>query len=290
MAERVPIITLLTDFGTDDTYAGQMKGAVLARCPTARIVDLTHAVRPQAVEQGAFLLESALDAFPSGTVHIAVVDPGVGTERLCLAIRADHGGSERFFIGPDNGLLSCALPLGRRPPVEERPRLGPGEPVRVAVPDSIRARSIEPGNAIVSAVFHGRDIFAVAAARLACGLPFERLGPPVGEMLALPPFRGVVSGGQRVAGRIVHIDRFGNAVSTVHVSQLGALPRWVEAGGVRITRIVHTYGDGKGVVALYGSSGYLEIAAVNGSAATELNVALGDPVLVEPGEPLTPLL
>src|SRR5215212_628664 len=128
MDDRPPIITLLTDFGTEDTYVGQMKGVIAGVCPRARVIDLTHAVRPQAIEQGAFLLESAIGAFRAGTLHLAVVDPGVGTERAELAIRA----GERVFVGPDNGLLSCVVPLGLRP----------AEPSRITVPPGVTAVSL----------------------------------------------------------------------------------------------------------------------------------------------------
>src|SRR3712207_3024146 len=112
MDQPRPIITLLTDFGVDDTYVGQMKGVIAGICPAATVIDLTHAVRPQQVEQGAFLLETSVEAFPSGTIHLAVVDPGVGTQRAGLALRVVRG---HIFVGPDNGLLSAALSLGRRP-------------------------------------------------------------------------------------------------------------------------------------------------------------------------------
>ena len=268
MDQTRPIITLLTDFGTDDTYVGQMKGVIAGLCPDALVIDLSHAVRPQAVEQGAYLLETALEALPKPAIHVAVVDPGVGTERPGLALRA----GERLFVGPDNGLLSCALPTDRRP----------AEAGRVPVPGSVEAVVLRfPDNFAVAATFHGRDVFAVAAARLARGRGLRALGASVETMVALPPFRASERGDGALEGRVVHIDRFGNVITSVHVSQLRARPRAVVLGDATITAYVRTYGDGAGLVSLVGSSGYLEVAEVNGNAAAGLRAELGMPVMVQ---------
>ncbi|MGH2585666.1 MAG: SAM hydrolase/SAM-dependent halogenase family protein [Dehalococcoidia bacterium] len=269
-----PLITLLTDFGTEDTYVGQMKGVIAARCPAATVIDLTHAVRPQAIEQGAFLLETAVREFPSGSIHVAVVDPGVGTARLGLAIRCRRGDRDLFFVGPDNGLLSCALPDGRRPATAG------------AVPVSEGAEVVSlglPKFRLVSSTFHGRDVFAIAAARLATGDRLDQLGSPVHEMIALPPFEARASSPGVLQARVVHIDRFGNVIITARASQFTAPPRAVRIGATRITSFVRTYGDGDGLVALVGSSGYLEVAEVNGNAAARLGVSIGEMVHVEVG-------
>jgi S-adenosyl-L-methionine hydrolase (adenosine-forming) len=269
-----PLITLLTDFGTADTYAGQMKGVIAGICPDATVIDLTHAVLPQQVAQGAFLLETALDAFPTGTIHVAVVDPGVGTDRAGLLIRT----ADRVFIGPDNGLLSCALPEEARPDALRRIPLPRGVDATVLPPELGRP---------VSSTFHGRDIFAVAAARLAAGDEAITHGTAAGGMLAVPPFRATVRGRREMLdGHIVHIDRFGNLVTTVHASQLrraavtGERPV-IHVGSERIEGFVRTYGQGAGLVALIGSSGYLEVAEVNGSAAVRLGARIGQDVRVE---------
>ena len=263
-----PLITLLTDFGTDDTYVGQMKGVIAGICPAAAVIDLTHAVRPQQVEQGAFLLETSVEAFPPGAIHLAVVDPGVGTDRAALAVR---GARDRLFVGPDNGLLSCALPLGCRPAA-----LQP-----VAVPESGAAVRLGlPEDRVVSATFHGRDVFAVAAARLALGHDLSALGTRVESMIALPPFRATMLSPGHLAGRVLQIDRFGNVVTSVHASQLDGPPRAVTVGATRITSAVRTYGEGSGLVALVGSSGFLEVAEANGDAAARLDARLGQVVTV----------
>jgi len=267
-----PLITLLTDFGTEDTYAGQMKGVIAARCPDATVIDLTHAVRPQAIEQGAFLLETAVRAFPAGTIHVAVVDPGVGTERLGLAIRRRRGDRERFFVGPDNGLLSCVLPDGCRP-------VSAGT---VPLPDGVEVVSLElPTSRLVSSTFHGRDVFAVAAARLAGGDSLDQLGSPVHQMIALAPFEARASTPGVLEARVIHIDRFGNVITIARASQFTAPPRAVRLGSTRVTSFVRTYGEGEGVVALWGSSGYLEVAEVNGNAALRLGAVIGQAVEIE---------
>lgn len=268
MAARQPLITLLTDFGLDDTYVGQMKGVIAGICPGAMVIDLAHAVRPQQVEQGAFLLETAIGAFPAGSIHLAVVDPGVGTERAALVIQAQ----DRYLVGPDNGLLSCALPTECRPP----------SPARVVLPDRMRAVRLPiPRDRPVSATFHGRDVFAVAAAHLAAGASLDSLGERAGDMFALPPFAGNRRSPDLITGRVVHIDRFGNLITTVLAEQLHSRPRAVTIAGKRVDTIVTTYAEGAGLVALTGSSGYLEVAEVNGNAAARLGASIGDAVAVE---------
>ena len=267
-----PLITLLTDFGTDDTYVGQMKGVIAGIAPATTVIDLTHAVRPQLISQGAFLLETTIEHFPPGAIHVAVVDPGVGTARHALAIRARSGRGERFFVGPDNGLLTCALP----------PALRPNTAASIALPPEIDAVALDFSNErAVSPTFHGRDVFAVAAARLAGGAAISDLGHRVDQMIALPPFFAHVEGPGRLRGRVIHIDRFGNAVTTVHASQLTSAPLAVRLGVNQIETFVRAYGDTAGLVALVGSSGYLEVAEVNGNAAARLGVQIGQDVFVE---------
>lgn len=271
MSDHRPIITLLTDFGTADTYAGQMRGVIATICPSAIVIDLTHAVRPQAIEQGAFLLESALPAFPPSAIHVAVVDPGVGTARSGLLIRA----GERTLVGPDNGLLSCAISIASRPAAAGR----------IALPVGVQAFALRPpAGAEVSATFHGRDLFAPAAARLANGVEPATLGDPVDGMIALPPFRGRLVRDGEIEGRVVHIDRFGNLLTSIHRSQLRGDPIALHIGGTEVTTFARTYGDADGMVAVVGSSGFLEVALVKGSAAAALSVGLGEPVQLRSAE------
>jgi S-adenosylmethionine hydrolase len=262
------IITLLTDFGTEDTYVGQMKGVIAGLCPDAVVIDLTHAVRPQHIEQGAFLLETALGAFPEGAIHVAVVDPGVGTQRAALALRARG----RTFVGPDNGLLSCALP--------DELRAG-DRTAMVRLPPTIEAVSLTPpAGRPVSPTFHGRDLFAVAAGRLAAGVPLAALGTSVESVTALPAFSGRPLEPGIVGGYVVHIDRFGNVVTTIRAGDLPGGVRVLTVGDRRIEVFVTTYAEGQGLVALIGSGGYLEAAEVNGNAAARLGAHIGMPVSV----------
>ena len=275
------VITLLTDFGLSDAYVGVMKGVILSRAPSASIVDLTHEVAPQAITQGAFLLETALrqaqDAawrfFPAASVHLAVVDPGVGTPRRRLALSA--GG--HYFVGPDNGVLSAALPAStrgsRRPgeSYESRTVSLTAEVIAVAIENE--ALLLRP----VSATFEARDAFAPAAAHLAAGGALADLGPRVHEAKALPAFRAPVLG-EGLEGRVIHVDRFGNLITDILVGDLPSQPAFSVAG--RRLRLAETYAAASGLAAIVGSSGFVEVALTMGSAAAVLGLGPGDRVKV----------
>lgn len=255
------VITLLTDFGTDDAFVGIMKGVILGISPAVRIVDLTHAIPPQQVTIGALVLRSAVDAFPKGTIHIAVVDPGVGSTRRPVVIETDAG----FLIGPDNGLLSlAAAAMGRR-----------------------RIRLIENQALVrqpVSRTFHGRDVFAPAAAHLSRGVELTAFGPPVEAIaeLAIPTPRRTESA---VTGEVLYIDRFGNLITNIDAAAISSFPAQrvsVSIGANRVARLVDAYAavpEGQ-PLAVVGSWGMLEIAVRNGSAASLFAAGLGTPVTV----------
>ena len=258
------IVTLTTDFGTRDPYVAQLKGVLLAGCEGARVHDLTHEIAPQDVLEGALFLAAAVPAFPPGAVHLAVVDPGVGTDRRALA--ATVGG--QHLVCPDNGLLTL---LARRAAIED-------------------ARSIERASLRrepVSPTFHGRDLFAPAAAFLACGGALQELGPPVADPVELPlprPRRD----GARLLGEVLHVDRFGNAITNLGRSGIeataGRRAVSVEAGGLRLP-LARTYGDvadGE-ALALIGSADLLEVAVRDGSAAAALGLERGSEVAVTAG-------
>jgi S-adenosylmethionine hydrolase len=271
-----PVITLTTDFGLADPYVAAMKGVILAISPQANIVDISHAVRPQAIEQGAFLLASAWPYFPRGSIHVGVVDPGVGTERRALAVRTPAA----TFVGPDNGLLSPALPDSER-----EAAWGHDQPVPVRLPEGYRAVSLaneayfrQP----VSSTFHGRDVFAPVAAHISLGVPLDGLGPPLDEMLVLPPFRARREPDGSLRGRVIHIDVFGNLVTDVRCEDLPAEGPTVEVADRRIVGLSLTYKRGAEILAVVGGSGYVEIAVPEGSAAELLGAGLGMPVLVRP--------
>jgi S-adenosylmethionine hydrolase len=253
----VSVITLLTDFGLADTYVGQMKGAILAVSPSATLVDLTHALSPQDVVGGAFLLWSAVEPFAAGTIHVAVVDPGVGSARRALAIRCGRGD---VFVGPDNGLLLPAVD-----------RLG-GCALAVELTDS---RYWRPNP---SQTFHGRDVFGPVAGHLANGIleRIEALGRVTSDVqrLSLPEPKGA-------CGQVLHVDTYGNLITNLPATSLP--PRFqVRLGNRLIEGATHYAAVPEGtLVALVGSAGLLEISARNASAASITRAKRGTPVAVE---------
>ncbi len=249
-------ITLLTDFGTPDGYVGAMKGVIASIYPDAVVEDVSHGIAPGDVEAAALALGRYWQLYPAGTVHVAVVDPGVGTARRPLAAEADR----RFLVAPDNGMLSRVLDEATVARV-----------VEITSPEYVLP---EP-----SATFHGRDVFAPAAAYLARGLHLSRLGPPVSDPVRLgEPEVQVEEGG--VVGQVIAMDRFGNLVTNLHGGKLEEVDG-VEVEGHAIP-VVKTYGEGKPseVVALVNSDGRLEVAARDTSAAKLLNARIGTPVRV----------
>lgn len=249
------IITLLSDFGTTEGFVAAMKGVVLGIAPQAALVDATHDIEPGDVEAGAFVLGQYWRLFPAGTVHLAVVDPGVGSGRRPIALAADG----RYVVGPDNGLATEVLNAAGR-----------WRCVEIA---EARFRLAAP-----SPTFHGRDIFAPAAAHLAAGAELEALGPEVGdpERLEIPAPRRTE---RDVRGRIAHIDRFGNLITDIPANWVGE--GWLIAvGDRRVGGLRRTYSDvDRGaLVAVAGSLGTVEIAIREASARVELGAKRGDPV------------
>lgn len=242
------IITLLTDFGLDDTYVGQVKGAVLSIASSATLVDLTHAVPVQDVVAGAYLLWTAVGAFPPKTIHLAVVDPGVGSSRRAIAARTGRGD---YLVGPDNGLLT---------PAAERLG-GIQQSVELATPTS------------ASATFHGRDVFGPAAARLAQGASLADLGAPASDLvhLALPQPTDD-------AGEVIHVDTYGNLVTNIRREQLRHDSAVVV--GHHVASIVPYYAAvaPNELLALVGSAGLLEISVRDGSAAERTGARRGTAV------------
>jgi hypothetical protein len=269
VTRRRPLVTLTTDFGPGP-YVPQLKGILLGICPDATLVDLAHDIPPQDLVRAAWLLQDVVGAFPPGTVHLVVVDPGVGTRRRALAVRTGTSAPGQYFVGPDNGVLGAFTE---------------GAELRVLENPAYRRASVSP-------VFHGRDLFAPAAAHLAAGAPFQTLGPRLDDplVLALPQ---PVAGPDEVAGEIVFADAFGNLVTNITAAHLPpAAPELlrVELGAVRIDGLVRTYGDAApgALVALVGSAGRLEIAVREGNAREWLQLAAprGVPVRVSVRRPM----
>ena len=266
------IITLTSDFGLADPYVAAMKGVILSLNPNAVIVDVSHAVRPQRVEHAAFLLQVARPYFPASAIHVAVVDPGVGTERLALALQTPLG----VFVGPDNGVLSPALPEEVRGAAGERGG-------RIPLPEGCAGVSLTDPRyhrQPVSDTFHGRDVFAPVAAHLSLGVALPELGEAVEEAFVLPPFRALRRPDGSLAGRVVHVDAFGNLITDVRGEDLPPGEITVEVRGRPIKGLRRSYAEGTGLAALVGSSGYLEVALPGGNAAAETGAAIGDPVAV----------
>ncbi len=270
MENLTPPIFLLTDFGLRDSSAGQVRAVLQDLAPRSPIFDLTHEVDPFDVEHGAWLLETALPALGPHAIVLAVVDPGVGTSRKGIVIST----SNRYFVGPDNGLLSAALPpsmrTGLRSPTEAR--------LQGATAYELTNQTFwrHP----VASTFHGRDIFAPVAAHLALGTPPDALGPPLDMATALPAWRARTESAN-LCGKVIHIDRFGNLITTVRRDQLP--PRFVvEVGGTLVGATAGTYaaGDGGKPAAVVDSSGFLSIVVAGASAAASLGVGRGAPVVV----------
>jgi len=254
---RPPVIALISDFGYRDWYVGVMKAVLLSRCPYATLVDLTHEIPPQDVAAAALVLASALPWLPKQAVALAVVDPGVGTERALIAAEADG----RFLVGPDNGLLALALDRSRRKKV-------------------VRLTQKPYWQKSISATFHGRDILAPAAALLAAGRSLVSLGPVQRRIRPLSGFEGI-RGNRPGGGRVVYVDHFGNCITDLEAGMLKAGER-LRVGRRRV-RVVKAYAEGrKGeAIALVGSAGLVELAVNQGSAAKRLGIARGAAVTIE---------
>jgi S-adenosylmethionine hydrolase len=259
----VKLITLLTDFGLQDGYPGIMKGVIWGIAPDAQIADLSHSIPPQDILAGALALGRAAPYFPPGTIHVAVVDPGVGTQRRAMAARI----GESYFVGPDNGL--CTVLLDQAAGAVQAVQLD-------------RPRFWLP---VVSHSFHGRDIFAPAAAHLANGVALDELGSPLAQgvvRLIIPQPTPLAAPGRRGwRGQVIHVDAFGNLATNFtrqHVPE-AVVPR-VRIAGQEISGLVHTFGEGQpgDLLAMLDSAGQVSVCEVNGSAARRLKAAAGEPV------------
>jgi hypothetical protein len=246
VSPSLPVISLLTDFGTADYYVGAVKGAILSVNPGAVIADITHEIPPQDTAAGAFTLLAAYKTFPPGTIHLAVVDPGVGSTRRPIIVTAN----EQFFVGPDNGLFTYIYDR------EPSHRI-----FHVTADRYFRST--------VSSTFHGRDIFAPVAAALSKGIEVEAFGMEINDAVRLPPLETPL--------RILHIDRFGNCVTNITQGV-----KSVVINGRTISELRQYYSEGneEELFAIWGSAGFLEISVNGGSAAEILRVQRGDRVVL----------
>lgn len=256
------LLTLTTDFGPGGRYVAQMKGVIYSRAPGVTVVDLSHDIAPQDIAKAARLLEAAAGYWPAGTVHLAVVDPGVGTERSIVAVEAFG----QKFIGPDNGLFGW---------LEGR--------VDSCVALS-RERLAVAGD---SCTFHGRDLMAPAAALLLLGTPLSELGAPHSSLQRLPMTDGPHIEAERIEGRVVEVDRYGNLITNISADLLKDAPRderlRVTLGEHETYGLWQTYGENppQTLVAVVGSEGFVEVALVNGNAAEMLGAGVGDAVCLD---------
>ena len=258
----MPIITLTTDFGLKDGNVGVMKGVIWGICPQAQIADLSHLITPQNIREAALILARSAPYFPKGSIHVVVVDPGVGTERRPMVARI----GDWFYVGPDNGTITMLLEYGEQEDWEI-------ELVHLNKPGFWLPE--------VSHVFHGRDIFSPVAAHLANSVPFRELGMTINDpvRLELPKPKRTSAGW---LGEIIHIDHFGNLVSNIRIEHLGDILNnkqdiTVKLCDTKMDGVVNTFGErpeGE-LIALFGSNGNLIVSVVNGNAAVRLNARIG---------------
>ena len=256
------MITLTSDFGYEDPYAAEMKGVILTINPNANIIDITHGVEKFNIRIGAFMLASAVPYFLKGTVHLAVVDPGVGTERRAILVQTKQG----FFVGPDNGILILAAQIQ-----------GIEHAYELTNPKFMLSK--------VSCTFHGRDIFAPAAAHLDIGVKPSEFGPEIRD-LVVPQFASVNRKNGSLIGEVLHVDSFGNLITNISPREIAKSKRV----NVKLQNLsqnltfVKTYALAKPQqpLALIGSHGFLEIALNQGSAAAKFHVVAGDKIEVKP--------
>jgi S-adenosylmethionine hydrolase len=275
------IITLTTDFGYDDAYVAAVKGAVLSINPEASIVDVSHSIRPQDILQAAFILNAAYRYFPKQTVHVAIVDPGVGSERRGIILKTPSA----IFVAPDNGILSYIIDdlfpdvvaqftgqsLVNQPTTEIVFKKGL-EAAAITDPRFWR----HP----VSPTFHGRDIFAPVAAGLSLGISPYEFGEKISSLHVLPIAKPSLDPDGNLVGQVLHVDRFGNLITNIRSNNLPGKDVMIEVTGQRIQGISDYYAQKEGVMAVVGSSGYLEISLREGSACDVLGTVVGDEIRV----------
>ncbi|MDD5397938.1 MAG: SAM-dependent chlorinase/fluorinase [Dehalococcoidia bacterium] len=275
------VITLTTDFGTGDGYVASMKGVILGINPQATVVDISHSVEPQSIRQASFILHTSWRYFPEGSIHVVVVDPGVGSHRKAVILKTPSA----CFITPDNGALSYVLhEIAETQAQHSLVKIN--QTIIRTLPSECEAVSItrkEYWRHPVSTTFHGRDIFAPVAAHLSLDLPITEFGESINNLTVFPiptPFQDAT--GQMV-GHIIHIDRFGNLITNLRSSHIPRGGAAIEVRNQRIDNTSRYYSQGSGLIALIGGNDYLELSYRDGSAASILGAQVGDTIkLVNP--------
>jgi len=263
----LPVITLLTDFGTADYFVAAVKGVILTINPQASLVDITHEIPPQDIESGAFTLLTCYCDFPPGTIHMAVVDPGVGSARRPIVVRA----GQYYFVGPDNGLFSYIYDRESRVADREPPY----QVFHVTASEYFR----QPP----SPTFHGRDVFAPVAAALSNGIQPEALGPRITDPVRLAPLSPSKDESGKLHGRIIHIDRFGNCITNITRDVLPSTDGAILIVKEKTIDTFRTFFSddtdaSSDPFLIWGSAGFLEIAVNRGSAALTLGLKRGEPI------------
>jgi S-adenosylmethionine hydrolase len=274
------IITLTTDFGYDDAYVAAVKGAILNINPQATIVDVSHSIRPQDILQAAFILNTAYRYFPKQTVHVAIVDPGVGSERRGIILKTPSA----IFVAPDNGILSYVIDdlfsVDGRSVIEQTHGL-----TELVFKKGLEAAAITDPRFWrhpVSPTFHGRDIFAPVAAGLSLDISPYEFGEKISSLHVLPIAKPLFDPDGNVLGQVLHVDRFGNLITNIRSNNLPGKNIMIQVGGRCVQGMSDYYAQGEGIMAVVGSSGYLEISLRDGSACDFLDVGLGDEIRVMP--------
>ena len=275
------IITLTTDFGYDDAYVGAVKGAILNINPEASIVDVSHSIRRQDILQAAFILDAAYRYFPKQTVHLAIVDPGVGSERRGIILKTPSA----IFVAPDNGILTYIIDdVFPNVVAQFTGQSLVNQPItEIVFKKGLEAAAITDPRFWrhpVSPTFHGRDIFAPVAAGLSLGISPYEFGEKISSLHVLPIAKPSLDPDGNLVGQVLHVDRFGNLITNIRSNNLPGKDVMIEVAGQRIQGISDYYAQKEGVMAVVGSSGYLEISLREGSACDFLGTVVGDEIRV----------
>ena len=275
------IITLTTDFGYDDAYVGAVKGAILNINPEASIVDVSHSIRRQDILQAAFILDAAYRYFPKQTVHLAIVDPGVGSERRGIILKTPSA----IFVAPDNGILTYIIDdVFPNVVAQFTGQSLVNQPItEIVFKKGLEAAAITDPRFWrhpVSPTFHGRDIFAPVAAGLSLGISPYEFGERISSLHVFPIAKPSLDPDGNLVGQVLHVDRFGNLITNIRTSNLPGKDVMIEVAGQRIQGISEYYAQKEGVMAVVGSSGYLEISLREGNACDFLGTAVGDEIRV----------
>ncbi len=269
------IITLTTDFGSSNIYVASLKGVILSINPRVNIVDICHCIKLGNIAEGAFLIATAYPHFPKGTIHVIVIDPGVGSERKLVILKTPLA----FFLAPDNGVLGyiindlCPPSSPISPNLKQRKLDKQIEAIAITNPRFWRQS--------VSTTFHGRDILAPVAAHLSLDTPINEFGSKITSLNIFPIPQPHFDAQGNLIGQIIHIDHFGNLITNVKGANLPEKEITFNIGAQSIPNLSHFYAQGKGLMAIIGSSGHLEISLKDGNACTFLNAAVGDEVKIK---------